>query len=188
MPAKILGVLVTIACLWLLVGALLAAVGLLTRAQPADVAVVLGNTVRRDGNPSPRLRARLDTAFQCYEKRQCGIIFVSGGIDAFGTNEAIAMRAYLVRLGIPADRIAVDSAGANTWATARNASTFMRNRGLSSVIVVTQYFHLPRTILAFRRFDVREVSGAYPRFWEGRDFYSILREVPAFIWYGIRPN
>jgi vancomycin permeability regulator SanA len=144
--------------------------------------------VHRDGHPSPRLTARLDTAFQCYEKRQCGIIFVSGGVDAFGTDEAIAMRAYLMRLGVPGDRIAVDSAGRDTWATARSASTFMRNRGLSSVIIVTQYFHLPRTMLAFKRFDVREVSGAYPRFWEGRDFYSIVREVPAFIWYGIRPH
>ena len=38
---------------------ILAAVGLLAPAGPADVAVVLGNTVAPDGQPSPRLAARL---------------------------------------------------------------------------------------------------------------------------------
>jgi vancomycin permeability regulator SanA len=174
------------ACLWLLAGAALASAGLLTRTNPADVAVVLGNTVYRDGSPSPRLGARLDRAYQCYEQHQCGLIFVSGGIDVSGTDEAVAMRAYLVRRGIPGDRIAVDSSGFDTWATARNASTFMRDRGLSSAMVVTQYFHLPRAMLALRRLGVQDVSGAYPRFWEVRDLYSIAREVPAFVWYGIR--
>ncbi|TKC83574.1 YdcF family protein [Trinickia terrae] len=175
-----------ITCLWLLAGAVLASAGLLSRAQPADVAIVLGNTVYRDGSPSPRLAARLDRASQCYEQRQCGLIFVSGGVDASGTDEAVAMRAYLIRRGVPAGRIVVDSAGVDTWATAHNASTFMRDRGLSSAIVVTQYFHLPRAMLALRRFGVRDVSGAYPQFWESRDIYSVAREVPAFVWYGIR--
>jgi vancomycin permeability regulator SanA len=176
------------ACLWLFAGAVLASAGLLTQAQTADIAIVLGNTVYRNGSPSPRLAARLNRARQCYEQRQCELIFVSGGVDASGTDEAVAMRAYLMHRGIPADRIVVDSAGRDTWATAHNASTFMRDHGLSSAIVVTQYFHLPRAMLALRRFGVRDVSGAYPRFWEGRDIYSIAREVPAFAWYCIRPR
>lgn len=177
-----------IACLWLLAGAVLASAGLLTRAQRADLAIVLGNTVYRNGSPSPRLAARLNRASQCYKQGQCGLIFVSGGVDVSGTDEAVAMRAYLMRRGIPAARIVVDSAGRDTWATVHNASIFMRDHGLSSAIVVTQYFHLPRAMLALRRFAVHDVSGAYPRFWEGRDIYSIAREVPAFAWYCIRPR
>jgi uncharacterized SAM-binding protein YcdF (DUF218 family) len=190
MPARtfILTGLKIIACLWLLAGALLTSAGLLTQAQPADVAVVLGNTVNRNGSPSPRLAARLNRASQCYERRQCRMVFVSGGVDASGTDEAVAMRAYLIRRGIPANKIVVDSGGRDTWATAHNASEFMREHGLSSAIVVTQYFHLPRAMLALRRCGVRDVSGAYPRFWEGRDIYSIAREVPALVWYRIRPR
>ncbi|SEA32633.1 DUF218 domain-containing protein [Paraburkholderia sartisoli] len=97
------------------------------------------------------------------------------------------MRAYLVRRGIPTDHILVDSAGNDTWSTARDASDAMRKQRLSSAIVVTQYFHLPRAMLALKRYGVSEVSGAYPRFWEVRDIYSVVREVPAFIWYAIRP-
>ncbi|MEW6344498.1 MAG: YdcF family protein [Pseudomonadota bacterium] len=165
----------------------LASAGLLTHPHSADIAVVLGNTVDRNGSPSPRLAARLTRAWECYQRHQCGIIFVSGGIDSSGTNEGEAMRAWLVRRGVPGDRVFVDDAGNDTWSTARHASEFMRNRGLSSAVVVTQYFHLPRAMLALKRFGVDEVSGAYPRFWEFRDFYSVVREAPAFLWYVVRP-
>jgi vancomycin permeability regulator SanA len=176
-----------IAYLWLLSGGVLALVGLFSLPRPADVAIVTGNTVYVDRSPSPRLAARLDRAYQCYEQRKCKLILVSGGIDASGTDEALAMQVYLLRRGIPSDSIVVDRAGNDTWSTALNASNFMRNRGLSSALVVTQYFHLPRAMFALKRFGVREVSGAYPVFWEARDVYSIAREVPALIWYGIRP-
>ncbi|QCP51346.1 YdcF family protein [Trinickia violacea] len=176
-----------VAGLFLLVCAGLTAAGLLTHPRPADVAIVLGNTVYHDGTPSPRLAARLGEALQCYERRQCRIVFVSGGIEASGTNEAAAMRAWLVRRGVPDGSIVEDEAGNDTWATALHASEFMRKRGLSSAVVVTQYFHLPRTMLALKRFGVAEVSGVYPWFWETRDVYSIVREGPAFVWYAVRP-
>ncbi len=177
----------TLAYLWMFSAVVLAAVGLFSLPHSADVAIVLGNTVYADGSPSPRLAARLERAYQCYEQRQCKLVFVSGGIDASGVDEAPAMRAYLVGRGIPSDNIVVDRAGNDTWSTARNASAFMRSRGLSSALVVTQYFHLPRAMLALKRFGVHEMSGAYPAFWEVRDLYSIAREVPALVWYGIRP-
>jgi vancomycin permeability regulator SanA len=188
MPVKILvcTLLKIIACLWLLSGIALVSVGLCSPPRPADVAIVLGNTVYADGSPSPRLAARLDRAYRCYEQQQCKLVLVSGGTDASGIDEALAMQAYLVRRGIPSDKVVVDGEGNDTWSTARNASAFMRNRGLSSALVVTQYFHLPRAMFALKRFGVREVSGTYPVFWEVRDLYSIAREVPALIWYGIR--
>lgn len=174
--------------LWLLACVALAAAGLFTGPRAADVAVVLGNTVYRDGSPSPRLAARLGTALRLYGQGRCKVVFVSGGTGASGQNEAASMRAWLVRHGIPADRIVEDDAGINTWATARHASDFMRRRGLASAVVVTQYFHLPRAMLALGRFGITKVTGAYPRFWESRDLYSIVREVPAFVWYAVRPR
>ena len=41
-----------------------------------------------DGQPSPRLAARLDRAYDCYAAAQCRILFVSGGVDAAGADEA----------------------------------------------------------------------------------------------------
>ncbi|HAP26320.1 MAG TPA: YdcF family protein, partial [Achromobacter sp.] len=87
--------LMALAALVLLGAAVLAATGLMTGARNADVAVVLGNKVEPDGQPSPRLAARLDTAYDCYAASRCRILFVSGGVDPAGTDEAAAMRDYL---------------------------------------------------------------------------------------------
>lgn len=180
------GLAALIACV-VLAAAALAAAGLVTRARPADVAIVLGNTVLPTGQPSPRLAARLDRAYDCYAASQCRVLFVSGGVDAAGADEAATMRDYLLARGVPADRIVTDSAGVDSWATARHASAYMREHGYVSALAVTQYFHVPRTMLALRRQGVAEVSGGYPRFFEWRDVYSVLRELPAMAWYAWRP-
>ena len=175
------------AALVLLAAVALVAAGLLASAREADVAVVLGNTVRPDGTPSPRLAARLDRAYDCYATAQCRILFVSGGVDPAGTDEAAAMRDYLLARGVPADHIVVDSAGVDTWATARHASAYMREHGYTRALAVTQYFHVPRTMLALKRQGVPDVGGGHPRFFELRDVYSVLRELPAVALYIFRP-
>lgn len=176
-----------LAALVLVAAVVLAATGLSASARNADVAVVLGNTVEPSGKPSPRLAARLDRAYDCYAASTCRVLFVSGGVDPAGTDEAAAMRDYLLARGVPADRIVVDSAGLDTWATARHASAYMRKHGYTSAMAVTQYFHVPRTMLALKRQDVADVSGAYPAFFELRDVYSVLRELPAVALYIFRP-
>lgn len=187
LPARLRRVLVALLALTLLAAAALAATGLLTRARPADVAIVLGNTVLPTGQPSARLAARLDRAYDCYAAMQCRLVFVSGGVDPAGADEAAVMRDYLIARGVPAEHIVTDSAGDNSWATALHASAYMREHGYTRALVVTQYFHVPRTVLALRRHGVADVSGGYPQFFEWRDLYSIFRELPAVAWYGLRP-
>ncbi len=184
---KLLKILIALGVLGALACAGVAAAGLLAPARPADLAVVLGNAVKRDGTPSPRLAARLDSALDCYARQRCARIFVTGGIEPSGADEGAVMRAYLIAHGVPAGRIVVDDGGVDTWASARNASDYMRANGLSSALVVSQYFHVPRAMLALARFGVHDVSGAHPRFRERRDLYSIAREVPALAWYAVRP-
>ena len=180
-------VLAAMAAATLLAAAALVAAGLMASAREADVAVVLGNTVQPDGQPSPRLAARLDRAYDCYAASQCRVLFVSGGVDPAGMDEAAAMRDYLLRRGVPADRIVTDRAGIDTWATARHAAAYMRERGYTRALAVTQYFHVPRTMLALKRQGVADVGGASPRFFEARDLYSVFRELPAVALYIFRP-
>ncbi|WMD20333.1 YdcF family protein [Achromobacter seleniivolatilans] len=177
----------TLIGLVLLAAVALIATALLTPARDADVAVVLGNTVQADGKPSARLSARLDRAYACYAASQCRILFVSGGVDPNGADEASVMRDYLLARGVPADHIVTDSAGVDTWATAQHAAAYMRANGYTRALAVTQYFHLPRTMLALKRMGVAEVSGGYPRYAELRDVYSVFRELPAVALYAFRP-
>ncbi|WGS49958.1 YdcF family protein [Paraburkholderia sp. D15] len=172
--------------LWLAAALIVACAGLLARPRQADLAIVYGNKVHADGSPSARLSARLDAARECYAKGLCREIMVSGGIDKHGTDEALAMKRDLMRQGVPENRIVMDNKGLDTWDTARNASVYMKAHNLRSAIAVSQYFHVPRAIIALKRFGVDEVSGTYPAFFERRDIYSSLREVPGALWYCVR--
>lgn len=163
----------------------LVAEGLTDEVAPSDVAIVLGNQVHPDGTPSARLAARLDRAVELYSQRRAQRVIVSGGTGWEGVPEGDAMKRYLVSKGVSASAILVDNAGVDTWATARNATAIMRANDLRSAIVVSQHFHIARTRLAFRKHGL-ETGGAHARFFELRDLYSTVREIPAYAQYALR--
>ena len=157
--------------------------GIIPPGDRADVAVVLGNKINPDGEPHPRTAARLDRAIELWREDVVEEIIVSGGLGKEGFEEADVMAAYLARAGIPAAQIHVDRDGYNTRKTARNAKTLSQSVGFDSVVVVTSYFHVVRSQMAFRDAGFNKVQGAHARYVEWRDFYSIIREFPAFYFY-----
>jgi vancomycin permeability regulator SanA len=60
--------------------AVIAISGSIDDLHPADVAVVLGNTVNPDGKPSRRLQARLDKTIELYRVGLFQNTIVSGGV------------------------------------------------------------------------------------------------------------
>ena len=152
----------------------------------ADIALVLDSRVEAEGIPTPRLRARLDRTVELYRAGYFSVILASGGTSKEGVNEALVMRDYLVARGIPRASILVDSKGDTTYASVRNASNILRQRKGTSIFVVTQYFHIPRTRLAFERFGVAPVFSAHAHWFELRDLYSAPRELMAYIYYYYR--
>ncbi len=163
-----------------------AVVGWRERPAPADLIVVLGSQLHH-GAPSRRLAARLGCGLALWRAHEAATIMVSGGTDRGGLHEARAMRDWLEARGVPATAIVVDDAGHNTWHTARNARAWLQAHGGTRAIAVSQYFHLLRCRLAFRRAGIAHVSCAWPRFFEWRDLYSTAREVPALVKYALRP-
>ena len=160
--------------------------GLTDRLGHADVALVLGSKVELDGKPSVRLRARLDRAAELYKGGYFPWIIVSGGLGKEGFDEAVVMRDYLVAQGLPADRLILDSHGDTTFASAQNTRTIATQRHFKSVLVVSQYFHLPRSRLALQRCGFGPVYSAHARLFEGRDVYSSLRDTLGWIAYRFR--
>jgi vancomycin permeability regulator SanA len=158
------------------------------REEPClpDVAVVLGNTVFPDGTPSPRLRARLDQARELQLLGSVRNIIVSGGTGIEGPNEAEAMAQYLIERGVPPESLFTDPHGDTTSASALNSKRIADDHAWRGVIVISQYFHLPRSRLAFTRAGFERVCSSYARYWEFRDLYSILREIIALPVYRFR--
>ncbi|NJN72938.1 MAG: YdcF family protein [Limnothrix sp. RL_2_0] len=152
--------------------------------QRANFAIVYGNQVYPNGEPSPRLKARLDKALQLFETGQVTNLLVSGGVGKEGHDEAAVMAQYLQAAGVPKNRIVVDSQGNNSHLTAVNSAELLGTE--KSVIAVSQLFHLSRAKLSLRNAGFESVGSAYPVFVEGRDVYSTFREIPAWLKYWVR--
>ncbi len=153
--------------------------GLSAKPAVSDLAVVLGNEVLANGRPAARLQARLDCAVDLYRRHLALHILVSGGVGKSGFNEATIMAKYLAEKNIPAQDVLIDPQGVNTMATAFNAAALAQAKHFSRILIVTQYYHIPRCLLAFRKAGLLVLSADYPRYWEPFDLLATLREAVA---------
>ncbi|MGB8645179.1 MAG: YdcF family protein, partial [Anaerolineae bacterium] len=161
--------------------------GLHDRLAPADLAVVLGNKVEQNGQPSWGLQTRLDKALQLYQNQTVKKILVSGGMGHEGFDEAEVMRLYLQARGVPAASIIADHQGDDTYLTAQHTRDLMRQEGLDSIVIVTHYYHIARTRLAMERFGIQKIYTAHAdAFFELSNLLNIGREFLAFYYYWIR--
>ena len=111
---------------------------------PAErVAIVFGAGLTRDGYPTVILRDRVETAAQLYFAGKVQKLLMSGDNRFENYNEPGAMRDYAVSLGVPAGAIVLDYAGRRTYDTCYRAKAIF---GLSTALLVTQQFHLPRAL------------------------------------------
>lgn len=157
------------------------------QARNSDTAVVLGTRVLPSGVPSYWLRGRLERAYALYAAGTVKNIIVSGGLGREGHQEADVMREYLIGRGVPAARIFTDPDGQDTFETARHTKQIMDAQAFRSVVIVSHYYHLPRAVFTFNRFDIRNVSAAgvvtNPLWVDGG---NLLREFAAFYFYLVR--
>ncbi|MFN8588723.1 MAG: YdcF family protein [Candidatus Eisenbacteria bacterium] len=157
------------------------------RLVPAALLVVPGNLVHADGTLSPRLEARCAKALELWRAGAAPVLFVSGGVEPNGMDEAACMKHWLTAHGVPDSAVVADPLGANSWRTARNAAAWLSAHDRHGAVVVTQGFHVPRMALACRRAGIAPVGQAHARFFEPRDVYSIARELPGLLRYATRP-
>ena len=125
----------------------------------ADAIVVMG-AAQYNGNPSPVLRARLDTALDAYRRGLAPVVIVTGGSqpgDAF--TEAGTSRDYLAARGLPLDAIFMEDEGRSTRESLRNAAVIARAEGLETVLIVSDGFHLFRSELIARDLGLDPVGG-----------------------------
>ncbi|MEV0970486.1 SanA/YdcF family protein [Microtetraspora glauca] len=111
------------------------------------VALVLGAGLTAGARPTPMLRTRLDIGVRLYRAGKVRALLVSGDNSRVGYDEPTAMRDYLTAHGVPAEKVVLDYAGFDTWASCVRAKKIF---GASRAIVVTQDFHLPRAVTLCR--------------------------------------
>ena len=161
--------------------------GMNDRADKADVAIILGNTVFADGSLSPWLKGRVDAALKLYREGRVKKIFASGGIgmtkDEGDYPEGDAMKEYLVSQGVPEGDVIADNNGRNTYLTAKNFIEWNRQYHYTSAIMVSQFYHITRSKYILRKLGFANLGNATSRVYTWGDVNSTLREVPAFYKY-----
>src|SRR3954470_5145395 len=120
-------------------------------APTADVAIVLGTEVTVDGQPSPRLAGRLETAAALVKAGKARVILVSGDSNGGSGDEPAAMAAYRTPLGVNARRIVTDPDGLDTYDTCIRARDVY---GVTRALVVTQSFHVDRAVALCRHLGI----------------------------------
>jgi len=129
-------------------------------ARQSGAAVVLG-TAQWNAGPSPMLRARLDHALDLYRRGIVGKIILTGGVAAGATlSEAAAGKQYLIEHRLPPEALLLDEQGTTTWENLQNAAALARANGISSVLLVSDPFHMLRALKMAH--DLRLVAYASP--------------------------
>lgn len=150
------------------------------KGATADVAVVLGNKVNEDGTLSERLQKRLECGLEVYRQGRVKMLLVSGGLGREGHYEGDKMRDFLLQQGVPDSCVLVDNYGNNTLATVDNTLRLKDSLHFNSVLIVSQYFHITRTKMLFRKRGFHNISSASPNYVRGRDIFALVREFFAF--------
>ncbi len=108
-----------------------------------DAIVVLGAKVNADGQPSHMLEDRLRAAVALYNYGAAKQIILSGDCSGEEYDEVSAMKQYCINAGVPEEALIRDDIGFSTYETAYNVVNTM---GIKHIIVVTQEYHLYRTM------------------------------------------
>lgn len=160
-----------------------------------EVWLVLGASVKSDGQPSKILRERLDTAMIFYEMGKINKILVSWDNGTSHYNEPVAMQKYLISKWVPEKDIYLDYAWFDTYDSLYRARDIF---GSSNLTIFTQGFHLHRAIyiskrlwmnvtgvttdvqnyFAHSRNNVREIFARVKAFFE----VEIFKPEPRYLW------
>lgn len=117
----------------------------------ADAVVVLGGELKR--NKKGRVVAGLESkmrALGAIELMKRGLverIIVTGGVAKEFPNEksiAEAIEEYLIKKGVPSDKILKETGSKNTAENIENVLGILEREGVGKVLLETNEFHLPR--------------------------------------------
>ena len=152
-------------------------------AQHADLIVVLGAGLRRDGRPGPAIVRRGEHAAQLYAEGYAPVILCSGGFAINQTrSEADACREVLLENGVPEDAILLEDRSRSTEENALYTHELMLANGWDTLLVVSDGYHLLRTQWIFSRqgLSIYTSPSADPPLLN--HLFSLGREVVALHW------
>lgn len=162
--------------------------GVRRKARASDCLIVLGAKVRPDGRMSNTLRYRCERALKAWEEGVAWNVIVCGGRGKEEPEaESGAMRAWLVRHGVPEERIKEDAQSSDTRSNLLNARKIMAEHGWRTAAVVTSDYHVQRALWLARDMGMKAcgIAARSPRSIKSWTM-ARLRETASWALYGLR--
>jgi vancomycin permeability regulator SanA len=139
------------------------------RVPQGKVAIVFGAGLLANGKPTPFLASRIETAVKLYQLNRVERLLMTGdnstvaynevkSMQEYATvayNEVKSMQEYAHELGVPLQNITLDYAGFSTYESCYRARKIF---GVDRAVVITQNYHLPRTVYTCDRLGVKTVG------------------------------
>lgn len=194
---KVKGLFVRALCALIAAG-MLAGAGVLTavcvcagrerRAENSDCIVVLGARVWPSGRMSTSLLYRCERALKAWQDGVAGNIIVCGGQgDDEPAAEADVMKAYFLENGVPEGNVIAESESVNTIENLKNAKKIMDANGWRTAAVVTNDYHVERSLWIAKDAGIDACGIAAPSSERvGTLILSRLRESVSWVLYVLR--
>lgn len=135
---------------------------------PADAIVVLGAQVKPWGVASDTLLLRMQLALAHYREEPRLIVCCGGQ----GADEPMAegdfMRQWMIDQGVPEDQVFSENTSRNTRENIAGAKAILEAHGLSTALVITSDYHLPRALATCAQAELPATgdgSQSHPRLW-----------------------
>jgi uncharacterized SAM-binding protein YcdF (DUF218 family) len=129
----------------------------------ADAIVVLGASQRPDGSLSPSSRVRVEEGVRQWKAGRAPVVIFSGGLPDPGVVPAARAMADLgLMLGLPPAAIRVEDGSHSTIQNAVLTRRILTAERLSSVVLVSEGFHLMRSCVTFRLLGMTVAGTAAP--------------------------
>ncbi len=112
--------------------------------HPAAAIVVFG-AAEYVGRPSPVYRARLDHAYDLFQRGLAPLVITTGGSGKDPSfSEGGVGRDYLIHRGIPEEQLIAETLGNDTAESAERVAHILRTNGLQDCLAVSDEYHLYR--------------------------------------------
>jgi uncharacterized SAM-binding protein YcdF (DUF218 family) len=138
----------------------------------ADAIVVLSGGIKGPavGQAPPELSEssvrRCLLAAELYHQGTPRPVIVTGGVfdsDSPDLPDAVLMGGLLERLGVPRSEVIIESNARNTYQNAVETRKILRDRGLGKVLLVTDAFHMRRSLACFAKQGVKATAAGCSR-------------------------
>jgi uncharacterized SAM-binding protein YcdF (DUF218 family) len=116
----------------------------LQEVHGADAIVVFG-AAEYAGRPSPVFRARLDHAYDLFQRATAPVVITTGGSAADPTfSEGGVGHDYLMHRGIPESKLIAETQGSDTASSAERVAVIMSANRMHSCVAVSDAYHVFR--------------------------------------------